>query len=432
MRLIPSNVFAAYLTILVGLAVLPGCMLGSATLRHSRTQYNKALHRTAREEMLLNLVRMKYRESVEFVKIPSITGQHSYSAGMGMKFAPGNDQSYSPSFSAQSKPTIVYQPEQAQEFNRRLLTPISLVTLDQLTSKGWAADRVLKLTVRNINDVDNATSAGGPTPANKPEFEEFRELVRLLRDMQMTRDIEITYENLASSTPKRVSDEIDINQVDGSDYLQAAQKGYEFRRNGNVLTLWTVPKKSNELVLRVSHRAHARDHMRRVAKILRLKLQQEKGDPSIQAHGFHYRMKPDNFGQLGRRRQKGNVVDSTKTYKDLIVSTRSLKEMMFYLSHGIVAPQQHVDSGLIMRTMMPLGNGQTTEFDWRDITADLFQVTFSKHPPKQASVSVFYRGYYFYIDDADLNSKATFNLMLELFNLEIRAGGGGQIPLLTI
>ena len=43
-----------------------------------------------------------------------------------------------------------------------------------------------------------------------------------------------------------------------------------------------------------------------------------------------------------------------------------------------------------------------------------------------------YRGHWFYVDDRDISSKSTFNLMLELFNLEIRAGGAQQIPLLAI
>ncbi len=102
--------------------------------------------------------------------------------------------------------------------------------------------------------------------------------------------------------------------------------------------------------------------------------------------------------------------------------------MMFYLSHGIVVPQSHVDWGLITRTSCQ--NGE--EFDWREMNGDLLQVKVSKLRPFRAAVSVFYRGHWLYIEDNDLNSKATFNLLIELFNLEIRAGGGSQIPLLSI
>ena len=59
-------------------------------------------------------------------------------------------------------------------------------------------------------------------------------------------------------------------------------------------------------------------------------------------------------------------------------------------------------------------------------------VHYSKKKPDDAVVAVKHRGYWFYVSDCDLDSKSTFNLLLELINLEIRAGGGAQIPLLTI
>jgi hypothetical protein len=49
----------------------------------------------------------------------------------------------------------------------------------------------------------------------------------------------------------------------------------------------------------------------------------------------------------------------------------------------------------------------------------------------QAAVAVQYRGSWFYIDDADLGSKATFSLLSQLFALQ--AGKvAGIAPLLTL
>ena len=42
-----------------------------------------------------------------------------------------------------------------------------------------------------------------------------------------------------------------------------------------------------------------------------------------------------------------------------------------------------------------------------------------------------YRGYWFYIDNADLESKTTFGLLVQLFNLET-AGVPTNAPLLTL
>jgi len=66
------------------------------------------------------------------------------------------------------------------------------------------------------------------------------------------------------------------------------------------------------------------------------------------------------------------------------------------------------------------------------MTGDLFCIKVPTHRPRTSAVAIKYRGYWFHIDESDLDSKAAFDLLLELFNLEIRAGGRARIPLLTI
>lgn len=143
---------------------LTGCLLGPGSLKHSRTHYNRAVQETAQEEFLLNLVRMRYDQTVEFMRIPSITSQYTYDANLGSGWVDTKDgliNSLGLDLGMQSKPTLVYTPEQGQEFNQRLLSPIQSETIGLLSSKGWRIDRVLMLVIQNINDVENATSAGG-------------------------------------------------------------------------------------------------------------------------------------------------------------------------------------------------------------------------------------------------------------------------------
>lgn len=126
-------------SVLVSLTLfLSGCVLGPSSLKNSRTFYNRAIQQTDQEEFLLNLVRMRYDQSVEFMQVPSITGQYTYDIGLGGNFGNGpvpNSKSFD--MGMQSKPTIVYTPEQGQEFNQRLMTPIQNETLELLSSKGW-------------------------------------------------------------------------------------------------------------------------------------------------------------------------------------------------------------------------------------------------------------------------------------------------------
>ena len=61
----------------------------------------------------------------------------------------------------------------------------------------------------------------------------------------------------------------------------------------------------------------------------------------------------------------------------------------------------------------------------------LLRIHSSKSKPSDASVSVFYRGHWFWIDDRDLKSKRAFAFMLMLFTLA-DTGQKESLPLITI
>lgn len=70
-------------------------------------------------------------------------------------------------------------------------------------------------------------------------------------------------------------------------------------------------------------------------------------------------------------------------------------------------------------------------FDWAAMTDGLMQIRASDAYPQQAAVRVRDRGHWYYIDDADLDSKSTFSLLVQLFALQ--AGGSeGARPVLTL
>jgi hypothetical protein len=70
-------------------------------------------------------------------------------------------------------------------------------------------------------------------------------------------------------------------------------------------------------------------------------------------------------------------------------------------------------------------------FDWIKATGALLRVRSTSLPPTGAVVSVSHRGNWFFIDDSDLSSKATFSLLSHLLALQ---SGEVQrlVPLLTL
>ena len=112
---------------------------------------------------------------------------------------------------------------------------------------------------------------------------------------------------------------------------------------------------------------------------------------------------------------------------DIAIFPRSVLAAMSYLSQAVEPPQRDIDAGRVTVTRREDGS----VFEWSELAAGLFRVRSSLDPPSNSFVRVHYRDAWFYIDDSDLSSKATFNLLEQLFQLQ--AGeAGGRAPLLTL
>ena len=99
------------------------------------------------------------------------------------------------------------------------------------------------------------------------------------------------------------------------------------------------------------------------------------------------------------------------------------------MSHGIHVPAEHASAGLATMTRDPGG----APFDWRQVMDGLFRVhsiKSDKRPPN-AHAAVPYKGYWFYIDETDQDTKSTFPLLVEFSRLEL-AGKAGPGPVLTL
>jgi hypothetical protein len=108
-----------------------------------------------------------------------------------------------------------------------------------------------------------------------------------------------------------------------------------------------------------------------------------------------------------------NFLDLKKNEWDL--RSRSIVSVLHYLSHNVEVPEKHKKAGLITVTKAKDGG----EFNWDETPAGrMFKVTCNKRKPRNAYVAVPYRGAWFYIADDDLQSKSTFMLLTQLFNLQ--------------
>jgi len=182
------------IALVVLMPIIESCSyIGANSINTDRRRYNDVVQATNDEELLLNLVRMRYNDSPSFVNINSITAQLSFSASTSATRSQTNNsigaginsltRSITPSFSVSDSPVISYAPLQGDQYVRELLTPISSDLLALLGASGWPMNVTLKLCLMRMNDVWNAPSASRPSPVTAPNFEQFDELISNLDKM---------------------------------------------------------------------------------------------------------------------------------------------------------------------------------------------------------------------------------------------------------
>jgi hypothetical protein len=170
-----------------------GCAhpIGPRTIRGARFDYGAALARSWDEQLLLNLVRLRYRDTPLFLEVGSVVTHYSLDAAataggdLGVDGNTGGHTVAGTSIAWSESPTITYTPLQGQDFVARLLAPITPANLVLFSQNGWSVERLLLCCVQKINGLRNAVAAAGPTPDYAPTFADFQQLARALRKLQV-------------------------------------------------------------------------------------------------------------------------------------------------------------------------------------------------------------------------------------------------------
>ena len=194
---IPLHRLPSLLLILALAALASGCLatFGPRAIERTHPAYNEAIIASINEQMLQNLVRMRYRDVTFFLEIGSVTTSLSLqaSAGVDGRLNFGSQDSLSPGagIGYADNPTISYTPLQGEDLLKSLLSPLQLEAILVLTQSGWKIDRVFGLCFERINNLYNAPNASGPTPQLEPDYAQFNLLLDALSRLQRRQLIEI-------------------------------------------------------------------------------------------------------------------------------------------------------------------------------------------------------------------------------------------------
>lgn len=401
---------------LIVATLVAACTSTIGSMKDERLLYNEAMKAAAEEQLLLNIVRLRYSDTPSSLTVSSIAMQTETQRSFGILpfFGTANNESelrrftgLLPQFQVQSinRPTISLTPLDDQDFTRRLFTPMTAEGVLYLAKTSWPIATVFRLWLENLNWVPNASSASGPTPARAPELSEFERGMGALQALQDRNLVVFSTEEREEA----LGSDIAAERVAAADLIAAAKEGFEYRAGQDGKT-WTLIKRKRVPVMRVHPDAIRSAEMTEVARIFRLRRDATRFDIEIE------KIDPFTYPPRGME-----TID---------LETRSLLQVLYFVSKGIEVPADHVQRGFAVQTRA--GDGQP--FDWSQVTRGLFRVVSvtTEQPPAWAHVAVKYLDHWFCIDKRDADTMSTFSLLMELARLELpgasRAGG----PTLTL
>jgi hypothetical protein len=369
------------LAVLVGVAMpliqllAAGCATSApVTVRRDRFNFNDAGAESAKEQILLNIVRLRYGEPIYFVDIGSMVSHYALSAGgsysnytsdlnvwnnpslravynMRGEPVPGS-HTWGANLEYTDSPTITYSPLTGEEFAKRVMAPIPPTTIIYLSKSGWSVDRILECCVQQINELGNAP-IHEVTQAEPADTSRFRRLAGLLKKAQ-------------DAGYLRLGVEQDVNQ--NATYFYIAPMPAELEADA-----------------------------KEVRELLGLPVEVTR---KIRLTASDVRTEPD----------------------EIAMQTRSLLATMYALAQGIPIPSEHSrDRQASDRSSEAVGESDPR---W-------LRIEYSRLPQIDPFAQVFYNGYWFYIGKSDWSSKRTFALLTYLFSLQSTATSQAA-PLLTV
>jgi hypothetical protein len=162
-----------------------GCIaLGPNSVPADRFNYSEALSHSLKQQMLLNIVRLRYGDVPVFIDVTNIVSGFTLSSTVT-----GGVEPYDVTGSLdlggellfEERPTISYEALGGSNFTAALLEPINAATIWLLIESGWNAELLLRSTANSIGPIANRPLAHGGLGGMSPEFRTVTHAIRRLQ-----------------------------------------------------------------------------------------------------------------------------------------------------------------------------------------------------------------------------------------------------------
>jgi len=341
----------------IGMALLCSCTsMGPQRLGIDRSDYATHLRETNKEQMLLNIVAMRYGDAPLFLEVSSVISQYTRegSVSASVPISPpldSTDATLGGSVLLRETPTITYAPLSGDRFARSLLSPIPPAALLGLIESGWSVDQVFPVVLRSINGVSNGSR--NPLFAHSPDP--------------------------------------------------------EFER---VVAAMTRLQRSRALVIHVERESEPETRFSAHASLSPEPTEQDRRDIADLIEALN--LPGDGRGEFTIAFGDGQLAPDTLT-----LGTRSMFEILSEMAQGVEVPA--ADAGGRTAATAP----QSAH------TPALIRIRSDTARPADAHAAIRYRGYWFWIDGTDTQSKRMFLIAQIILSLN-DTSGGANAPLVTI
>jgi hypothetical protein len=176
-----------FIAIFAACALLSACTtFGPKKLPTDRFNYNHAIAYSWHEQLLLNLVRLRYLEEPTFLDVSSVVTQYTYSGNLGVQGSAGKNEGWLDDVAGgnigigySERPTITFTPMTGEEISRRLLKPIPIDLLFGLAQSSWPIDQLIPVSLQRLNHLKNMSFALLPKPHDLERLRTFQRVTYL-------------------------------------------------------------------------------------------------------------------------------------------------------------------------------------------------------------------------------------------------------------
>lgn len=364
------------------LSVITGChSVGPKNIDLDRSHYNDIVWQTDLEQLLKNIVRLRYAESSSYFQVTNVTASYSFVQSMSAQVvSPSSSDGYYPTLTASpslvysDSPTISYAPLGNAAFIASLEKPVDFNYYLLLThGSQFDFDVMSKIMLTKIGPLQNSPSAVSMDVYEIPNYKPFYRFVDTVE--RMTQNDEIV--------PKAIY----------------------FNKTIGIMLHFTHKNSKDALLL--------------------------KKMVHVPANSDDIIIMPEGSAIIVQEQDGKLVIPKLpNSLKNVVYAqTRSIESILTFLSHGVRVPDSHIKARITTEGYYD----NNTVFDWSPMMDGIITIYSSESKPTEdVMIRTYLHNHWFYIKNSDVRSKKTLYLMIKLMDLVSVLPPQYQGPSLTL